>query len=351
MNILTNKNGSALLIVLTVGLVIALIGMTTLLSTSFSTQKISQRRLAVSAFNIAEAGKEHALANVRGENVQLVPNTLTRMFSNQPFEKGFYTVDYLANALLDSLWIKSVGKVREFMDTIQIICTQRRTSISLNPVPLAAVTTRSDVTTRGRITIDGRDWDPEDPSNPIGNGIPGINYGGIIDQGGNSQIGGMGSAPRRNAGIPIVNPISNAPRTPEEALGLEPGELDMMKSNTFPTIPFHDTLIYYTGGNFQAVNLQGSSGVLILHNDTWSAQIKNLHGNFSGIIITDQLVHVNANAMVYGAIFTLSTIPGGNAFGNGNANIRYSAQVIDYVTLNVRIELENSLDVVSWKHE
>lgn len=234
---------------------------------------------------------------------------------------------------------------------LSIVCTKNIIYLELNPQPLAAVTSRSDVTVLGNITIDGRDWDPDDPSSSPGDGVPGINFTNAITQSGNAKIGGMGSPPIKNAGIPIVNPINNSPSTPEEALGLEPGALDGLRSNLMSELPFYDTLIYYIGGDLQAVDLEGSSGILIIHNDTWTAKIKNLKGDFNGIIICDQLDHVTAGSMVYGAIYTLSDTPGGNALGLGNADIRYSSSVIDYITLNVKVEVASSYNVVSWKQK
>lgn len=119
MHTFTNNNGSCLVAILIIGLIISFAGMTTMVSSSFSTRKISQRRCSVSAFNIAEAGKEHALAQIRSGTIDLVPNTLTQVFANHSFEKGFYSVDYLANTLLDSVWINSIGRMQEQHATIK----------------------------------------------------------------------------------------------------------------------------------------------------------------------------------------------------------------------------------------
>ena len=81
-----------------------------------------------------------------------------------------------------------------------------------------------------------------------------------------------------------------------------------------------------------------STGILIFHNDTSDAEIKDMHGCFEGIIITDKFIHINANAMLRGA---LGIIAANGNIGNGNADVEYS-------TIAITQALQSLYKIVSW---
>ena len=54
---------------------------------------------------------------------------------------------------------------------------------------------------------------------------------------------------------------------------------------------------------------------------------KNIHGNWTGLIMPDCVDHENGTSMIYGAILCNSGQLG-NAFGNGTATMRFSANAL-----------------------
>ena len=83
-----------------------------------------------------------------------------------------------------------------------------------------------------------------------------------------------------------------------------------------------------------------STGVLIFHNSNTNAELKNIHGYFNGIIITDKLTHINGNAVINGAVMILNA--NNNNIGNGDDNVNYSQDALDQLPLNL-------YSIVSWK--
>ncbi len=180
--------------------------------------------------------------------------------------------------------------------------------------------------TSGSVTIDGRDHD----TNGNLTGGPGV-YGistssSTFNQGGSSQVGGNGIAPA-NPAAPVTYQVNAPaiPATPEGVLGLGAGALDAYKTSTPPATPFTNQIIYLTA-SWDGVDFNGSSGILICHNSAGNAFLKNIHGSFKGLIIADDLIHVNGNAELIGAIVGMKT--SGVTIGNGSAEVKYSSQVL-----------------------
>ena len=66
-----------------------------------------------------------------------------------------------------------------------------------------------------------------------------------------------------------------------------------------------------------------SSGVLVVHNDSDNAAIKNLNsGTFKGLIIADDIEKIHTT--IIGALISMTTSPSGNCIGNGSGEILYS---------------------------
>ncbi|MDH3267813.1 MAG: hypothetical protein OEM46_03055 [Ignavibacteria bacterium] len=72
------------------------------------------------------------------------------------------------------------------------------------------------------------------------------------------------------------------------------------------------------------------SGVLVLHNSAKNAIMKNLlSGTFKGIIIVDDLIHVQDLATVIGTIIILTPAPtDGNCVGNSDGKVLYSTEAV-----------------------
>lgn len=204
----------------------------------------------------------------------------------------------------------------------ELRATLRRTSL-MNP--RAAVTISGVTSTTGNVTVDGRDHDIN--GNLTGQpGVFGISTSSNqFSQTGNSQVGGNGIAPTRPAD-PNTYEL-NGPavaQTPEVVLGLAEGALDAFKTSTPPQGSFSG--IVYLTTSWNQADLNGSSGVLIVHNSTGDAALKNVSGTFKGLIITDDMIHINSNAKLIGALVGLKS--DGVTLGNGNADVLYSSQTI-----------------------
>ena len=196
--------------------------------------------------------------------------------------------------------------------------------------PRAAVTISGIASTNGAVIVDGREHDSD------GNltGAPGkfgiSTSSSTFNQGGNSKVGGNGIAPAKPA-----NPATyelNAPplpNDPEQVLGLSVGSLDQFKTQTPPSTPFNG--IVYLTSSWVGVNFNGSNGVLIVHNSAGTAFLKNIHGNFKGLIITDDIIHINGDSEIIGAVYGLKT--GGVTLGNGSGEVKLSTSALSNIPL------------------
>jgi hypothetical protein len=338
-----------------------------------SVKAAGTHRISANAFNIAEAGKEHALSLLRRETVSLHPGTDTLLLDAISFDIGSYSVRCSTNDKIDTVYLKSKGTAGDQTVTIFVKCW-RHTVVGLMNCPgPAAVLCKSKVEVLGNIAIDGNDWDSTG-SKIVGPGVFGITTGGTDTIGGSAVVSGKGfvdtcsSSKGKGGGgksgksicasagdsIPhdsVVQRISDTtkfPRTPEQALGLKSGALDSFKVSSFPAAPFHKIIYVDSAGPKIGYNFNNSSGIFIYHNSSYTATLKNIQGNFKGILICDQVDHINDSAKVLGRIITLANNPVGNCFGNGAASIRYSAQILTNLD-NYCGTLPFFIDIAAWK--
>lgn len=348
---LNNNRGSMLLGVFLIGLTVMALITITYRMTSDTTNSVKKRRENISAFNIAEAGKEFALAELRsGKKVPFPDSTIT-FYTKNPFSGGYYSVTCYGDENLDTITLTSIGVRGNQSATLEAKCLIKYNDFTVSASIDAAVTTRSDVTASGNITIDGRDHDIN--GNMIGTGTKAIKSCDDITQIGNSKIGGDGDEPAKDVTDPVIEEyITSAdyPETPEQLLGLPEGALNQFKTSTLPSMPFSG-IVYYVPpyDTFNVPNMLGSQGIFIVHNDSRTAKMMNIDGDFTGLIISDQIHHINAGAKIIGAVYTLSEESGTNAFGNGDADILYSSSVIDALS-NVTISVaDTEYEILSWR--
>ncbi|MCF8241346.1 MAG: hypothetical protein K9J16_08155 [Melioribacteraceae bacterium] len=82
------------------------------------------------------------------------------------------------------------------------------------------------------------------------------------------------------------------------------------------------------GGEWNPSNIDGS-GVLIVHNNTCDAALKNMNwGTFKGLIISDKLLHVHSN-VIGGIVILSNSAAHGRNLGNGNGVVQYSGEAIE----------------------
>ena len=282
--------------------------------------KIDQTR--DKAFYLAEAGLDQKLQELRSGNTSNVTST--------SLGEGTYSVTYDAT----TKQVQSTGTVDGLSKTV-IAVVQK----TLPPGVKGALTSEGDISFSGNIQIDGRDHDSSGDLTGD-SGTYGASAGGTVTQSGSSDIGGNGIAPASPANPATIeqNQTDNAWTTPEELLGVSAGSLDSYKTSSTPTFPMSG-IVYYTGTGLTAPDFGTSSspstGILILHNTTSNALLKNVHGVFKGLIIADNVVHINGNANIIGAVIAKTST---QTTGDGSAEVEYSSAILqDLPTANYAI--------------
>jgi hypothetical protein len=227
----------------------------------------------------------------------------------------------------------------------------RETSVVYIPHPFTSppfkglVTANTAVSVNGNMTIDGRDHTTTGVLIPT-NGTLAIYTTSTFSPGGSSQTGGTGGgsdyAPVGSPNPAVVaqnQPASSVPQSPDSAMGgagngFSEGTLKQIAQSGLGGSQYSSTGsglktplqgVTYVENNFSG-SMDGS-GILIIHNSSKSALYKNTSGNFTGILIVDDLVHVHSN--VTGVVVVLTPNPSaGNVLGNGNGSILFSRTAI-----------------------
>lgn len=293
---------------------------------SFQESKLMQiEQYRSQAFYLAETGLDQKLKELRANNISDI--------SSVSFGDGSYSVTYSAA----NHTVTSVGTFNGISKTVKAV-VQKTSPPGVN----GALTAAGSVSFNGGIVVDGRDHDIN--GNVVGSGTYGVSSGGAINQGGSATIGGNGYAPADPANpASILANASSVTTTPEAALGMSPGSLDAYKTSTVPSTPFNG-IVYYTGNEWIAPNFgtvdNPSTGILIVHNSTGDALLKNVHGHFQGIIIADDLIHINGDAVITGGLVLQKST--GNTVGNGAAHVNYSSNVLSNLPLN-------NYSITSWE--
>ncbi|MBI1977402.1 MAG: hypothetical protein HYS55_01465 [Candidatus Omnitrophica bacterium] len=263
------------------------------------------------AFYVAEGGLDRKLAEIRSGSMSAVYGSLGI---------GSYAASYDSTTKK----ITAQGTVNGITKTIIAVVSK-----TIPPGAKAAITSEGDMSFNGNITVDGRDHDAS--GNLTGDpGTYGASSGGTVTQSGSSDIGGNGIAPSSPANPATIQQGSSNPfNSPEELLGVPSGSLDQYKTATPPSTPFNG-IVYYTGDSWIAPDLgtesNPSTGILIVHNATGDALLKNIHGYFKGIIIADDIVHINGNATIIGGVIAKTST---GTTGDGSAEVLYSSSVLE----------------------
>ncbi len=213
---------------------------------------------------------------------------------------------------------------------------------------LAAISTNNAVQTLGTMVVDGRNHDLN--GNLVsGSGTLAVWTTNHYSQSGNSKLGatikGVDYTPtkKNTSNLYAQNtPYPGGyPGTPDQVLGGTTGgysdgtlksiAVSGVQGSQYVTDPsklkYPLSGVTYvelsSGGIWNPANVQGS-GLLIVHNSSTNAAIKNINsGTFTGLIIADDMVHIQTT--IIGAVICLTTNPSeGNCIGNGNGSILYS---------------------------
>jgi hypothetical protein len=309
------------------------------------------------------------------------------------------TVTVIATSLGGNLWrIHSFAANRRARKGSQVVAELIPTG-ALGFTPRAAITAQGSVTTLGGIVVDGRDWNITGTA-VVGSGGYGVSSTSTITSGGSSKIGGHGIAPTSLAlpgtrealatwadGInqdnqggvdeELFDGIDNDgdgsidedthgyPKDPDVQMHLAPGTLRAaaQASGTYFTTQVQvDACIAANGGKmpggkiiyvdfspWQPANLSTSSAcnttpsIIVHHNTAANALMKNVHGNFLGLMLVDGVSHLNGDFTLIGALMSFAPASYGNAFGNGNANVKLSTAALSNLpslgsAANIRIK-------------
>jgi len=203
------------------------------------------------------------------------------------------------------------------------------------------ITANSVVKTLGNLVIDGRNHDL-DGNLVMGEGTMGVSTTQTFDQSGSSTgggtAGGVDFVPSKPANPAIVeeNASYAFPSSPDSVFGYPEGTLmataqSGANGSQYATDPADLTFplagVTYVdladGEVWQSMDFGQSSGVLVVHNDSDNAAIKNLNsGTFKGLIIADDIEKIHTT--IIGALISMTTSPSGNCIGNGSGEILYS---------------------------
>jgi hypothetical protein len=271
--------------------------------------------------------------------------------------------------------IHSVAVLRRARKGVTVVA-ERIPTAQLSFTPRAAITAQGSVTTLGGITVDGRDWNITGTA-VVGPGGYGVSSTSTISSGGASKIGGNGVAPTTlplsdtrepladwsdginqdgdgltdeevfdgiddDADGSIDEDTHGYPADPDVQMGLAPGSLkaaaqsmgtyftsqtevnacvaangDKMPSGKIIYVDFSPWMPANLGTNFN-----DSPSIIVHHNAAGTALMKNVQGNFRGLMLVDGVTHLTGDFVLLGALMSFAPASYGNAFGNGNANIK-----------------------------
>jgi hypothetical protein len=365
----THEGGYILFLLMVIGTLLFIFIFTSLFEVKNSLKIAGVTRVHDAAFNIAEAGKENGLANLRADSVLLdsIVNNYKVILQNVSFENGNYSVQCRANATKDTISLLSTGTVGTESVTIEITCLRFDTFLSRF---VAAVTTLSKDTIVGDITINGNDTNTL--TNTTGSGVYGVYsfdscyFKNSLTHPTYPEVAGNGNplpglAGWGNGSLLQSTDTAHFPHNPEEVVGVSSGFFNSYKNNKTisPVLNINNEIAYLTTFNSPGSIVLSGSGILICHNDADTATLKNIHGTFKGLIIADRIINLTTDAKIIGAVYTLSSLSRSklsgqswNKFG-GNGSpptpmIRYSSQVLKSIKTLIKWNYV-VVKALSWK--
>jgi hypothetical protein len=353
MNILKNNKGSTLIAIIIIAIVLNIALAVFFYSTKSTAKSAGSKRIKTSVFNIAEAGKEDLYSQVSWRKYTPKANTVETVFSGHPFQSGKYTVTCRSNGTLDTLWVSSKGVQNSDSTTIETVAwLHPEITINFPPV-LGAVTSRSRITVKGNIEIDGNNYDTNNTYKDAG--IYGISTCDSMFLSGSATVGGSGTLPVNDKNLAPVRetvadekiPVDGRFASPEAFLGIPEGSLEDYRVTTLHT-PFRG-LYYLSEATVGPVHFGNSYGILIVHNDYKDAELQIVDGTFRGLIITDRMAKISGNAVILGGVVTLCEGEV-STFGTGTAVIRYSKQALESLSAYCN-NLRKKVQEVSWKEK
>lgn len=377
----SDRRGFALIAVLVVMVVLGFIGSAAVTLTAGDQKVIRLFSDANQADAAAAAGLEHGVARFQAGGAAAVPITASINGYTYVVSISADTFDFDSNGVADTVYLDSNGTLSETkvgnrvwvisssatkgsFKAVQRIRVAPRT---LNIQVPSALTTNSSARLTGNITIDGRNHSPNGTlqSDNGNTGACHENKPAVTVTDSSKYIDPDGSVALNGHS----NYASNTPRyttkdesivyvSPEDVLGLEPGDLDaVIRDAATYVAPATISGLVYVNGDYGAGaaggNTVNGSGILIVHNPLYNprehdpadpfydsakasnpevygpANLGNINGGtFRGLIIADKIDRINGNIDIIGAVVSLTEIDI-TLVGNGTATIKYSCSALD----------------------
>ena len=348
----------------------------------------------ITYLNIIKAGDNLAQASVSTYNASHVKNiaetgaqmAVRKMIVDTAWRAGFSNLSLMGGTVnvrcVDTTFVgQTVVKVQSIARiqpgsvserTYTAICYFKRSSISTNRPPAikGAITANTSITTLGNLEVDGQNHDEAGNYVATG-GTLGIWTTKTFSQSGASTVGGTNSLGTNYS--PSKTPPASILATSQTYPGgfpLSPDSLMGGPTNGYPegtlkaiamsgaggsqyttnpaTLTYPLRGVTYvelpSGGIWNSANITGS-GILVVHNSSVNAGIKNLNtGPFKGILLADDIVHVHCE--IIGAVVAISGSPSsGNCIGNGSGEILFSSLAIANATNLANLRASSSVSV------
>jgi hypothetical protein len=388
----SDESGMSLVIVLVLMTVLAVAGGVAIRKATVDVKTSGNYKETAQVLYIAESGAERARAGLAGLSINDLlagPDGKTGTTADDAdngtfgfgthvaFGGGWYKVtatdndDHDGNVWHDSdgvVVIRSEGQLPDgSRRAVEVVLA--KTGAPATGGFRAAIMSRGPIAINGTITVDGRDHDLAGSLLSPAAGVLAISSMSTFDRGGNGKVGGtslMGINYALSKSTTDVTAVTEQnttawgnPATPEQVLGM--AATDALKTiaqsgvngSQYVTDPsaIHFPLSGVTyveppdGHVWDAIDFHESSGILIVHNATTNAVVKNTNGGtFAGIIIADDYIHIHDD--ILGVIVTLTTGPSeGNVIGNGSGTVNYSSQAVS----NALSNLVSHEKILSWR--
>lgn len=324
--------------------------------------KLNYNRIARTASEISSDAFTERTA--RGNAHSIVDMCLLELSGDHDWRTG-YTNLSLAEGSASAAIIDSTSDATLGRDTVRIealgMCGSSQVDVealvALNALELppgsgGSITTRANVTTKGTLIVDGRNHDLNANVIP-NNGVKAIVTSANVFRGGSSTLGGtmdsgLDLAPTNTGYDPVIETgvtfPNGFPDTPDKVLGgpeagYPEGTLKSVAQSglngsqyvTDPsTLTFPLSGVTYVelppGGTWTDIDFGTSSGILIVHNNTYDALVRNMnYGTFKGIAIFDDAEHIHSDFLGLMTVLTVGPM-GGNCIGNGSGRVMYSSE-------------------------
>ena len=377
-----DRRGFALIAVLVVMVVLGLIGGAALTLTA-GDQKVTRLFTdANQADAAATAGIEHAVAVFQADGAFPVDATINGYDYSVSKDPDLF--DYNGDSVADTVYLASDGTLNDVGDgEIVWLLTSTATKGSFKAVQRmrvskrtlgfqvpGALTANHQVNLTGNITVDGRDHTVNgtviDGSDTSDTGACHENKPAVMLTDNLDTVSAEGSTNlycnsvyASSLPTECVGKDSNIVYvTPEDVLGLNPGDLDGLIQDAGTYVPPTDSIVgmVYVNGDYGAGAAGGNNvsgtGILIVHNPLYDprqhdpldpmfdatiaadaryapANLGNINGGtFHGLIIADKIDRINGNINVIGGVVSLTEIDV-TLVGAGTAEILYSCDGLE----------------------